>query len=154
MDLLDPQIIVDVGSGKGLLTSLLNGPGRSVVGCDVSETALSIAQSRDPRTRYTKLSDSTVGSLSKFLSDANQEMGQIDVVVMSQVLSYIDEWKILIDIVFANSSGICISLYLPENPIGFVKDWSEVCDVVRRHSTIKASLWDSVNRTGYLLATH
>jgi SAM-dependent methyltransferase len=153
VDSLDPKKIVDIGSGKGLLTSFLDAPGRNVIGCDVSETALSIARARDPHVAYTQLPDASVYSLVQFLFKSRQELGHIDVVVMSQVLSYIDEWKNLIDIVFAYSAGVCVSLYLPENPIGFVKDWSEVCEVIERHSTIKASLWDSANRTGYLLAT-
>jgi predicted TPR repeat methyltransferase len=153
VDSLDPKRIVDIGSGKGLLTSFLDAPGRNVIGCDVSETALSIARARDPHVAYTQLPDASVYSLVQFLFKSRQELGHIDVVVMSQVLSYIDEWKNLIDIVFAYSSGVCVSLYLPENPIGYVKDWSEVCEVIERHSTIKASLWDSANRTGYLLAT-
>ena len=43
VDSLDPRRIVDIGSGKGLLTSYLDGAGRNVVGCDISETALSVA---------------------------------------------------------------------------------------------------------------
>jgi 2-polyprenyl-3-methyl-5-hydroxy-6-metoxy-1,4-benzoquinol methylase len=153
VDSLDPKKIVDIGSGKGLLTSFLDAPDRNVIGCDVSGTALSIARVRDPHVAYTQLPDASVYSLVQFLFRSRQELGHIDVVVMSQVLSYINEWKNLIDIVFAYSAGVCVSLYLPENPIGFVKDWSEVCEVIERHSTIKASLWDSANRTGYLLAT-
>ncbi len=153
VDSLDPKKIVDIGSGKGLLTSYLDGPGRNVIGCDVSETALTVARERDPHVAYTKLADSSVYSLVQFLFKSRQELGHIDVIVMSQVLSYIQEWKNLIDIVFAYSNGVCISLYLPENPIGFVKEWNDVCDMIALHSTIKASLWDSANRTGYLLAT-
>ena len=153
VDSLEPTKIVDIGSGKGLLTSFLDGPNRNVIGCDVSETALAIAQARDPHVVYARLPDASIYSLVQFLFTSRQELGEIDVVVMSQVLSYINEWKNLIDIVFAYSSGICISLYLPENPIGFVKDWSEVCEVVAKHGTVSASLWDSANRTGYLLAT-
>jgi predicted TPR repeat methyltransferase len=153
VDSLNPQKIVDIGSGKGLLTSFLDSPGRNVIGCDVSETALSIARERDPHVAYTRLPDASVYSIVQYLFTSRQELGRIDVVVMSQVLSYIDEWKNLIDIVFTYSSGVCISLYLPENPIGFVKDWNDVCEVIALHGTIKASLWDSANRTGYLLAT-
>lgn len=153
VDSLDPRRIVDIGSGKGLLTSYLDGAGRNVVGCDISETALSVARERDPHVAYTKLPDSSVYSLVQFLFKSRQELGHIDIIVMSQVLSYIQEWKSLIDVVFACSNGVCISLYLPENPIGFVKEWNDVCDMVALHGTVKASLWDSANRTGYLLAT-
>jgi len=153
VDSLDPKKIVDIGSGKGLLTSFLDAPGRNVIGCDVSETALSIARARDPHVAYTRLPDASLYSLVQYLFKSRQELGKIDIVVMSQVLSYIEEWQKLIEVVFSYSSGVCISLYLPENPIGFVKDWSGVCEVIERHSTIKASLWDSANRTGYLLAT-
>jgi predicted TPR repeat methyltransferase len=153
VDSLDPRRIVDIGSGKGLLTSFLDGPDRNIVGCDVSETALAVARERDPRVAYTKLADSSVCSLVQFLFKSRQELGHIDVIVMSQVLSYIQEWKSLIEIVFDYSNGVCISLYLPENPIGFVKEWNDVCDMIALHGTTRASLWDSANRNGYLLAT-
>ena len=153
VDSLNPKTVVDIGSGKGLLTSFLDRPERCVIGCDVSQTALTAARQRDPHVAYTKLPDPSLYSLVQFLFKSRQELGHIDVIVMSQVLSYIQEWKPLIETVCSYSAGVCVSLYLPENPIGFVKTWDEVCDEISRHATPISAIWDSHNRTGYLLAT-
>ena len=149
---VNPVSIIDIGCGKGLLTSRLAGAGRRILGTDVSSTALSIAAQRCPAANFDVLPDSSTSSLITYLQK-NQLNGRVDLVVMAQVLSYIDNWQELIRVVFAVAKNLCISLYLPENPIGFVKTWGELIDVVSRNSTVKSSLWDSTNRTGYLLAT-
>jgi 2-polyprenyl-3-methyl-5-hydroxy-6-metoxy-1,4-benzoquinol methylase len=153
VDSINPTRIVDIGSGKGLLTSLLNGRGRTIFGSDISETALEIARRRDPEITYIHLPDSSLDSLTSFLLRCNKELGSVDVVVMSQVVSYIEHWKDFIEFALTHSSGICIATYLPENPIGFVADWGELCSTVDSRAIIQYSIWDSIRRTGWLLAT-
>jgi 2-polyprenyl-3-methyl-5-hydroxy-6-metoxy-1,4-benzoquinol methylase len=149
---VNPASIIDIGCGKGLLTSRLAKPGREILGTDVSTTAMSIAAQRCPTASFVTLPDSKTSSLISFLQQ-NHLGAQADIVVMAQVLSYIDNWQELIRVVFTEAKGLCVSLYLPEDPIGFVKTWGELIDVVSRNSTVKSSLWDFTNRTGYLLAT-
>ena len=153
VDSTSPRNIVDIGCGKGFLTSLLTHPDRTVVGCDVSETALAIARGRAPAAEFVHLSDPTIYPLVQFLFTARRSLGTIDMVVMSQVLSYIADWPNLVNIASAYSNGLCLALYVPRDPIGFVKSWGDVVETVSKKMDVTASLWDSANDTGYLLAT-
>ena len=153
VDSRNPRNVVDIGCGKGFLTSLLAQPNRTILGCDVSETALSVARERNPLARLSHLSDSSIYPLVQFLFDARRSLGAVEMVVVSQVLSYISDWKNFIDIASTYGDGLCLALYLPADPIGHVKSWDDVTETVARRMDISASLWDSTNDMGYLLAT-
>ena len=153
VDSASPRNIADIGCGKGFLTSLLTHPNRTVLGCDVSETALTTARGRAPSAVFVHLSDASIYPLVQFLFNARRSLGTIDMVVMSQVLSYIADWPNLVDIASAYSNGLCLALYVPRDPIGFVKSWGDVVETVSKKMDVTASLWDSANDTGYLLAT-
>lgn len=150
---IDPRSILDIGSGKGLLLSMISNRERQIFGSDVSTTALEVAQARNPGASFFHIPDSSLGSLTNVLHLCNQHLGGIDLVLCSQILSYIEEWQSFIDAVFAHAQSLCVSLYIPENPIGYVKSWDELCASVEKHSKIEASLWDSVGNTGYMIAT-
>lgn len=153
VDSCDPRNVVDIGCGKGFLTSLLMQSHRMVLGCDVSETAISVARDRNPSARFSHLLDSSIYPLVQFLFEARQSLGVIEMVVISQVLSYVADWKDFIDIASTYGSSLCLALYLPTDPIGYVKSWDDVTKTVARRMDVSASLWDSTNDVGYLLAT-
>lgn len=150
---VEPETVLDIGSGKGLLVAMISSSGRRIIGSDVSQTALETARERNPSASFVHIPDSSLGSLQHLLRLSKEQLGVIDLVLCSQVLSYIENWELLVREIFEHSKSICISLYVPENPIGYVKSWDDVCTAVQAHSNIKSSLWDSAGRTGYLLAT-
>jgi len=52
--------------------------------------------------------------------------GGCDLVVAAECLSYIENWKELIAALAPRTRYLMIALYLPENPIGFVKSVEEL----------------------------
>jgi len=47
--------------------------------------------------------------------------GRVDLVFSAECLSYIEHWKELIGELATRTRYLMINLFLPENPIGFVK---------------------------------
>jgi SAM-dependent methyltransferase len=118
--------LVDLGCGKGALTNALSGVANSSLGVDVSPTAVHIARGRYPHLDFqvADLNDSnTVRELLRSLK--NSESPSV-LVVMSQVLSYLSEWREVVMAVSGNSNEFVVGLYLPDDPIGFVKSRDEL----------------------------
>lgn len=62
---------------------------------------------------------------------------QIDLVFSGECLSYIEHWKQLICELANRTRYLMINLFLPENPIGFVKSIEELESEVSRHFEIQ-----------------
>ena len=115
--------VLDMGCGKGAFTSLLAGPGREVVGVDISPTAIEKARERAPEI------DFRVGT-----TDDVEEVapGPFDVVVAMEILSYVEDWRGAIDTFARLAERLYVSLYIPPNPIGFVKTFDDLRDEVTK----------------------
>lgn len=120
--------ILDIGCGKGSFTHLLKKANNEVVGMDISQTAIEKA-----RARYRNI-DFKVLSISELMSTQKE---QYDLVIMIEILSYLENWKEVIEYVSKITRYIFISLYLPSNPIGFVKSFDSLKDEVVKHFSIE-----------------
>lgn len=106
--------ILDIGCGKGTFTHLLKKKNNSVKGIDLSETAIKKAKAKYPEIEFYAMSlESAI--LQKY-----------DLVVMMQVLSYIEDWKNVIQKLSKMTKYAYISLYLPPDPIGYIKTFDSL----------------------------
>jgi trans-aconitate methyltransferase len=121
--------ILDFGCGKGAFTSLLKTADNHVVGVDVSETALAKAAARDPRVEWRRLARGELGELAS---------ERFDLVVAMEVLSYLEDWRETLQRLAQLGVHVFVSLYVPSNPIGFVKSLDDLRTEVARHAEIEA----------------
>jgi SAM-dependent methyltransferase len=121
--------ILDVGCGKGAFTSLLKTETNHVVGIDVSSTAIAKAAERYPGIDFRVLPTERLGELAGELFDLACAM---------EVLSYLRDWRDTIKTIARLASRLFVTLYLPPDPIGFVKSFDELRDEVSRSFAIEA----------------
>ncbi len=62
--------------------------------------------------------------------------GRIDLVFAAECLSYIEHWRDLVSALALRTRLLMITLFLPENPIGFVKSIEELESEVGWHFEI------------------
>jgi SAM-dependent methyltransferase len=117
VDGVPAERILDVGCGKGAFTSLLVQPGREVVGVDISETAIRKARERQPD------ADFRVGTVDDLDEVAP---GRFDLVIAMEILSYLEDWREALDRFAAIGDRLFVSLYMPPDPIGFVKSFEDL----------------------------
>jgi SAM-dependent methyltransferase len=134
--------IIDIGAGKGALTHQLKKLNNHVRGLDISPTAIEVARARFPDIEF-EVAD--VNDLPWFTTYLDNRYGgtvagggrrQIDLVFSAECLSYIEHWKELICELANRTRYLMINLFLPENPIGFVKSVKELESEVSRHFEI------------------
>lgn len=118
--------ILDIGCGKGTLTHVLKKNNNQVLAVDVSETAVKFAQERYPDILFKTANVSNIEQLNKIFKD----FGRADLVFSSEVFSYIQNWREVIAELSKNTDYFLISLYIPENPIGFIKSEEELYDEI------------------------
>ena len=106
--------IVDVGCGKGTMTQFLKKANNRVLGLDISPTALERARARYPDIEF-KTADVQAPD---WLIDRDEP---VDLIVCTEVLSYIKKWPQLLTKLSKITKYLIINLYIPDNPIGFVK---------------------------------
>jgi trans-aconitate methyltransferase len=125
--------VLDIGCGKGAFTNLLKN-NNDVVGADISETAIAKARGRYPSVEFQV----------RTAQDALCLRPQWDLVVMMQVLSYIEDYKMLLKTVSQRSRNLYLTLYLPSNSIGFVKSLDELKNEITKYYSIETEiLWNS-----------
>jgi len=122
--------ILDVGCGKGTFTNLLKKNGNRIVGVDISQTAIAKAKSRYPGIDF----------LIMTVSQALEEKGSWDLIVMMEVLSYLKDWRKMIQKASRCGRHIFISLYLPPKPIGFVKSFNSLKKSLTKYFEIEMEL--------------
>ncbi|NDH92492.1 MAG: hypothetical protein EBY79_05305, partial [Actinobacteria bacterium] len=66
-------------------------------------------------------------ALLRYIVDRDAE----NVVVLAQVLSYIENWRELLRAISLSSVDVLVLLYVPEDPIGYVKSMGELLDAVK-----------------------
>lgn len=116
--------IVDIGCGKGAYTHQLKKINNTVYGIDISETAVNMARARYPDINFSALDCKDSASLDKYLSELNKKQ-TIDLIVASQVFSYLGNWRELFSIISKNTQYFLAGLKIPPDPIGFVKSTEE-----------------------------
>jgi len=122
--------ILDVGCGKGTFTNLLKKNGNRIVGVDISRTAIAKAKSRYPGIYF----------LTRTVNQALEEKGSWDLIVMMEVLSYLKDWREIIQKASHRGRRIFISLYLPPKPIGFVRSFSSLKKSLTKYFEIEMEL--------------
>jgi SAM-dependent methyltransferase len=123
LDGVPAKRVLDMGCGKGAFTSLLVRPGREVVGVDISPTAIEKARERVPE------ADFRVGTTDDVEAVAP---GPFDLVVAMEILSYVEDWRGALDTFARLGERLYVSLYIPPNPIGFVKTPEDLRDEVSK----------------------
>ncbi len=103
--------ILEVGCGKGYVTRPLTPISEQVTAIDVSSTALKTARRIAPQATFEVADAQTFGFASNHRSLS----------IFLEVLSYLENWRDVIKSAVASSDAVLIGLYLPSNPIGFVK---------------------------------
>jgi SAM-dependent methyltransferase len=129
--------VLDMGCGKGAFTSLLKTPENRVVGLDISPTAIQKAKGRFPAVEFEVADINDLAQLQPHLA------GGVNLVVLKEVLSYVANWRELVRSVARAADYALLSLYLPPNPIGFVKTFADFKECLEEsHETIHEVMVD------------
>ena len=128
--------LVDLGCGKGALTSALSNVADRSLGVDVSPTAVRIAQERYPHLDFLVADINDASIVGQVLRSLKQTESKKVLVVLSQVLSYLSQWREVVAAVSQESSEFLVGLYLPIDPIGFVKSRDELESVIKDSANI------------------
>jgi SAM-dependent methyltransferase len=132
--------IVDVGCGKGALTQVLSGFAETTIGIDISETAVSEAARRFPNLMFREVDVSDYVNFTNFVDEqANQRRGPV-LVVMSQVLSYLENWSRLVSATLRSGADLIVALYLPPEPVGFVKSGPHLRSVLEGSGQVRVDV--------------
>jgi len=124
--------ILDIGCGKGSLTHLLKKRNNYVLGIDISKTAVDFARERYPDIEF-EVAD--VNNLDEF-DNIVSKIKDINLIFTSEVFSYIENWKDLLKRMSQTTEYFLISLYIPNNPIGFVKNEDELVNEISKNFKI------------------
>ncbi|WP_459866725.1 class I SAM-dependent methyltransferase [Endothiovibrio diazotrophicus] len=125
--------VVDIGVGKGALTHRLKRRNNVVAGLDISPTAIEVARSRYPDIDFAALDVNDLEAVEAYLRERHETWGGIDLVFTSECLSYLSNWRELLALLSRYSRYLMVFLYLPEDPIGFVKSEAELLAAVADH---------------------
>jgi SAM-dependent methyltransferase len=120
--------VLDIGCGKGSFTHLLKKNNNEVSGCDLSETAIKKASSRFPSINFFVASSSDL---------MREHTKQYDLVVLMEILSYISDWQEFIQYISGITRYCLITLYIPPNPIGFIKSFEELANEAGKHFKVE-----------------
>lgn len=102
----------------------------SVTGIDISETAISKASAKYPDISF------IAAGAEYFLKLLNN----VDLVIAIEVFSYLENWKEVLEDIANRCTYFIICLYIPPNPIGFVKTIDELEENLQKHFTIETRL--------------
>ena len=123
----DFNSILDVGCGKGALTHLMKTENNSVIGCDISKKAVSIAGNRYPDIPFFSMDiqDADWKNYSLNIWEKMKSEGKVDCVTCLETLSYIEKWQGVIKDFSLIGRYVLLKLFIPDNPIGYVKNEDE-----------------------------
>jgi SAM-dependent methyltransferase len=113
------ESLLDVGCGKGAMTALLGQFAARTVGVDVSPAAIEKAKARFPGIDF----HVTSGDLGRELAGE-----RFSLVTCMETLSYVEDWSRALRELASLGERVFVSLYLPPEPIGFVKSLDELRD--------------------------
>lgn len=124
--------ILDYGCGKGAFTHLLKKNNNVVSGVDISSNAIIKAKQM-----YGHLVDFST------LAEKKWQNKKYDLIVCLEVLSYVKQYKQLLETFSIMGGGggyLYLSLYIPKNPIGYVKNFEELIKQVNLFYTINSKI--------------
>jgi len=123
--------ILDVGCGKGGFTHGLKTRNNHVVGIDLSPTAIERARAKYPDVDFRVLSTTELSSL--------RDEG-FELVVLMEILSYVEDWRAVLYELAGWGCHVLVSLYLPPDPIGFVKSFDDLLADLASRFTVDTEL--------------
>ncbi len=135
--------IIDIGCGKGSFTHKLKKRNNLVYGFDVSKTAVEIARNRFPDIDFSPLDANNIPEVMQSLN----KIKKIDLTFSSECISYIENWRELIETASKFTKYLMISLYIPNNPIGFVKSIDALEDEISKNFDIIESIHLTTNNS-------
>ena len=122
--------VVDLGCGKGSLTQNWKKYNNHVLGIDLSETALGVARCRYPDIDFiaSNINETEIltTTIKRWMNDVGLNTEKVDVFLVVELLSYVELWKDLLQQISELSRYVLLSLYLPPNPMGYVKTFEEL----------------------------
>lgn len=114
--------ILDIGCGKGAFTHLLKKQNNHVTALDISQTALDVARGRYPDIQFIQADVTSPGfDLAVY--------GSFDLVLTLEILSYVGNWTDLVTQCSRVGRYALIVLFVPDNPIGYVKSFRDLIEV-------------------------
>jgi len=121
--------ILDYGCGKGAFTHTLKKNNNRVIGVDVSQNAINKAKNM-------------YGHLVEFSTLIDEESlgGGYDLIVCLEVLSYIELYEDQLRKFSNMGQYLYLSLYIPTNPIGFVKSMENLITSVDLYFNIEQKI--------------
>jgi SAM-dependent methyltransferase len=120
---------VDLGCGKGALTAHLKRRDNRVVGVDASKTAIAEARAHFPDVEW------VCAPISAYL----ERREPADLIVLREVLSYLKEWRQVLTDCSRLARYLFVGLYLPPDPIGFVRSHEELdAEIDERFTVLEA----------------
>ena len=133
--------ILDFGCGKGALTHLLKKRNNRVMGLDISKTAIDKAKSSyGEDIIFDTIKDNN------FTKVIESFEGKIDLTICLETLSYIKNWREVVQDISSFSRYFYVSLYIPENPIGFVLSNSDLIDELNiYYNTVEKFIYNDEN---------
>lgn len=138
--------LVDLGCGKGAFTHLLKKKNNRVFALDDSRTALRIAKTRYPDIDFLRADLNSPRKLDLLLGRIGKK---IDLASSFELFSYIKNWKNLLPVLAKRCEHILIGLYIPDNPIGFVKSENALVSEIEKYFVIVE--WASLRRSKEIL---
>lgn len=135
--------ILDVGCGKGAFTQFLKKQNNLVMGLDISSEALLRAKVRYPDIEFIQ---TDVLNPSWY----NVCGGGYDLIVCMEILSYIENWPILLSRFSILGEYSLIKLFIPDQPIGFVKSIDQLLERFAQYYSVIENI-HLVNRRHYIL---
>ena len=147
--------IVDIGCGKGALTHILKKKNNTCLGIDISQTAIDVAKERFNDIDFVVRDINNIGAFSDLILTrgiCKGGGGKLDLVFSSEAFSYFSNYKELLKEISEVSEYFMISLYLPNDPIGFVKSESELLDSIRYYFEIVEHVSLSVQKSVIVFA--
>lgn len=120
------NVIIDLGCGKGQFTHLLKKKNNFVAGFDLSNSAVCLARQRYPDIVFDLLDLRSGNDVELAYSKIKRDVGNVSLTVILECLSYIENWKQLLEWISKSTDYILLSLYIPIDPIGFVKSESDL----------------------------
>ncbi len=102
-----------------------------MLGVDLSETAIAKARTAHPELEFEVMRVEDLGDL---------HPRRFDLVVAMEVLSYVEDWRGALDVFSRLGDRLLVTLYLPPDPIGFVKTFDELLEEVGRRYEIETEV--------------
>ncbi len=120
--------ILDLGCGKGTLSQFLKKRNNTVVGVDISPTAIDRAKASFPDINF------VCSDISEFVI---KEKSKFDLVVIMGTLAYIENYKEVLSHVKNLTKWILVAEYIPDDPIGYVKSIPDLRKAFMENSSIE-----------------